>query len=450
MLGVMRLSSALAVTIGLGSYGCTPSTDEKKTVDARSNEHEDDPSHEKAAPPEKDEPVSNSDAADDAALKAGPAKDLAAATNRFGFDLYGSLAGDPGNIVMSPASIELALLMTWAGAKDDTAAQMAKVMHVGELGESAHASAGQMLRAWNDPGRQTYELAVVNKIFVEQTTPLEEPFVELTKREYGAAYEPLDFRVQFEASRKHINAYVAEQTKDRIQDLLPDGSLDELTRMVLTNAVYFLGQWNQRFDEKATRDAAFFVSGKTEAQVPTMHQTENFGLARPQGLAVLEMPYVGQELSMVVFLPDAREGLADVEKRLPSEYDRWVDALAPQKVEVAFPRFKIEMSDSIALKKQLQALGMPVAFTDDANFEAMSNPADAAEQLKISDVYHKAFVEVNEEGTEAAAATAVVMVARGAAPQNERFVADHPFLFVIRDLRNGTILFLGRVEDPRS
>ncbi|NNL74412.1 MAG: serpin family protein [Silicimonas sp.] len=387
-------------------------------------------------------------AVESAVLKSGPARALAAATNRFGFDLYARLRGGSGNIVMSPASIELALLMTWAGAREGTAEEMSGVLHLGELGEDAHAAASDMLRAWNDPGRKTYELAVVNRIFIEKTAPIEPAFVELTQKHYGVAFEALDFRNQFEPGRRHINTWVAGQTKNRIEDLLPERSLDHLTRLVLTNAVYFLGQWDQRFDETATDDSAFHVGGRATAQVRMMHQSGTFGLARPQGLAVLEMPYVGEALSMVVILPDARDGLGAVEERLDAEYDRWVADLVPQKVEVSFPRFRVAMPEAIKLKDQLSAMGMPVSFTDAANFEGMSNPSDPTEKLQIGNVYHKAFVEVNEEGTEAAAATAVVM-GRGAAPRPEQFVADHPFLFVIRDARNGAILFLGRVDDPR-
>ncbi len=442
------MSRSLIGVLTLGLIGCpqapTPEKPaEKKTDGPTAKVDAKEQPKEEAVPAEKP-------ATDEAALNSGPAKTLATATNRFGFDMYGQLRGEPGNIVMSPASIELALLMTWGGARDGTAAEMAKVLHLGELGESAHASAGEMLAAWNDPSRSTYELAVVNRIFTERTAPIEPDFIELTKKHYGAGYEALDFRKNFEPSRLHINEWVAKQTKDRIQDLLPENSLDELTRLVLTNAVYFLGQWDAKFDEDATKSAAFFVDGKTKAQVDTMHQTATLGLARPTGLAVLEMPYVGKELAMVVILPDDRDGLAAVEGRLAAEYDRWISELTPQSVEVAFPRFRIEMPASIALKKPLEALGMPVSFTDAANFEGMSNPPDAREKLKIADVYHKAFVEVNEEGTEAAAATAVVMQARGAAPQQEQFNADHPFIFAIRDLRNGALLFIGRVNDPRG
>ena len=455
----MHPRRALLGVLTLGLAGCPQPKHEGDSAGDDGTEKKEDKKEEKADAPaeakpvekdEKPEAADSAPTADPEKLASEPAKTLAAATNRFGVRLYGQLRDTEGNVVISPASIELALLMTWAGAKDETAKQMAEVLQLGELGEKAHESAGEMLRAWNDPGRKTYELAVVNKIFTEQTSAIQPEFVELTTKYYSAAYEPLSFRTQPDPSREHINAWVAKQTNKRIEDLLPEGSIDTLTRLVLTNAVYFLGEWDKRFDEKATSDGTFYVDGATGAKVPMMHQTETFSYAVHDGLKVLTMPYVGAELAMVVILPDARDGLPAVEKRMEAELEQWIALSAGEKVEVSFPRFRIEMAESIALKDQLEKLGMSIAFTDSANFEAMSNPSNPDEKLKISNVYHKAFVEVNEKGTEAAAATAVVMTARGAAPKIEQFNADHPFLFAIKDTRNGTVLFLGRVTDPRG
>jgi serpin B len=384
-------------------------------------------------------------------MSEGRAVELGMAGNAFGMDLYDRLRKSPGNLVISPASIELALLMTWGGAREQTSAEMAKVLHLESLGPDAHAAAGVMLDVWNDPARDAYELAVVNRIFVEKTAPVEKGFEDLTKAHYGAGYETLNFIGDPDGSRQHINTYVAKQTKDRIEDLLPERSIDDLTRVVLTNAVYFLGKWQHRFDEDATRDAPFFVDGKTEVAVPTMNQGETFAVSGAEGVAVLQMPYVAEELAMVVILPEAKDGLAAIEKRMiGGEYRQWIDGLSPKKIEVAIPRFRIEMPKSLVLKDTLIEMGMPIAFTDDADFRDMADPPNPADRLKISNVYHKAFVEVDEAGTEAAAATAVVMQTRGVAAPPERFEADHPFLFVIRDLRNGTILFLGRVTDPRA
>lgn len=450
-----RLLTGVLLTLGLA--GCPQAKHEGGDSAEKKEEKTEKPDaeekDEKADAEKKDEKTDVADSApsaDPEKLASEQARSLASATNKFGARLFGSLDDHTGNLVISPASIEIALLMTWAGAKEETARQMSDVLGLGELGEQAHASAGEMLRAWNNPSRKTYELAVVNKIFTEQTAPIEEPFVELTTRHYSAAYEPLSFKTQPDQSRKHINAWVEEQTNKRIEELLPDGSIDDLTRLVLTNAVYFLGEWDKRFDEKATSDGTFYVDGATGAKVPMMRQTERFAFAQHEGLQVLAMPYVGKELAMFVILPEARDGLPAVEKRLEAELEQWLNAPVETKVEVSFPRFRIEMAESIALKEQLEKLGMPIAFIDEANFEAMSNPSDAREKLKIADVYHKAFVEVNEKGTEAAAATAVVMTARGAAPKIQQFNADHPFLFAIKDTRNGTVLFLGRVTDPRG
>lgn len=434
---------SLSCLLALPAFGCggpKPAAAPQKAVKAS----EETKNEEKTAVPDEPEP------APDPAISEGAVAELAMASNAFGMDLYDRVRERPGNLVISPASIELALLMMWGGAREQTSAEMAKVLHLESLGADAHAPAGAMLDVWNEPGRDAYELAVVNRIFVEKTAPVEKGFEDLIKAHYSAGFETQNFIGDPDGSRQYINAYVAKQTKDRIQDLLPERSLDELTRVVLTNAVYFLGKWQHRFDEDATRDAAFFVDGKTEAKVPTMHQGETFSVSGAEGVAVLQMPYVAEELAMVVILPEAKDGLAAVEERMiGGEYQQWIDGLRPQKIDVAIPRFRLEMTKSLVLEDTLSEMGMPIAFTENADFRDMADPPNPADRLQISNVYHKAFVEVDEAGTEAAAATAVVMQTRGAAAPPQHFEADHPFLFVIRDLRNGTILFLGRVTDPR-
>ena len=280
------------------------------------------------------------------------------------------------------------------------------------------------------------------------------PFVALTRDRYSAPIEAVDFRTGFEPARLHINEWTASQTQDRIRDLLPPRSLNDLSRLVLVNAIYFRGTWRYRFPEDATRDQPFYPSAGAPAAVPTMRITARLGFARPDGAQILELPYVGDELSMVLLLPNERDGLGALEQALTAErLSGWIGALQPAQVEVELPRFRIDPPASVPLKDTLRTMGMPIAFTPQADFTAMSAATTPDEQLYIDNVFHKAFVEVNEEGTEAAAATAVVMRARGggagAAPPTPRFVADHPFLFLIRDTRSGAVLFMGRVADPR-
>lgn len=379
------------------------------------------------------------------------ASDLADAANAFGAALYGRLRTTPGNLVISPASIELALLLAWGGAREETASQMREVLRLESLGGDAHASAGALLRAWNDPARSSYELAVVNRLFLEKTAPIEAAFVELTKTHYGAGHELLDFKGSPDPSRIHINAWVAQQTRDRIQDLLPAGSLDELTDAVLINAVYFLGKWKSRFDRAKTVDRIFHVEATTPVKLPTMRQRQSYKVAHGPGLSVLQMPYVGNDMAMVIVLPHEDSTLQAAEERVVAgEYRDWLSRLRTMTVEVSLPRFKIEMPTSLKLKAPLSAMGMPLAFTGDANFEGISNPENPDDKLRIANVYHKAFVEVDEAGTEAAAATAVVMKARGGGGSHTpSFKVDRPFLFMIRDLKSGAFLFLGRVTDPR-
>ncbi len=404
------------------------------------------------ADPEKDAPASNRPPrpgrTDPEAANA-----FARASNAFGVDLYSRLRERNGNLAVSPASIEVALAMTWAGARGKTAKQMARVMHLPEDPRGIHGAAAELLGAWNDPDRDTYRLSVVNQLFGDKGTSFEKDFLDLTRRFYGAEVERLDFRQAPDAGRIHINRWVEARTERRIRDLLPGGSIDANTRLVLTNAVYFLGKWAKRFEQEKTRQQPFYAAGGRRVLVPMMHQTHRFRFARLEGLALLEMVYVGDELAMTVLLPNDRDGLFALERRLSVEaIERWIGVMRETRVQVALPRFRIEPSESVELKETLTAMGMPLPFQPAADFTGMSNPSNPDERLYIDNAFHKAFVEVDEAGTEAAAATAVTMRARGAAlkPSTPVFRADHPFLFLIRDLRNGSILFFGRVSDPAT
>jgi serpin B len=329
---------------------------------------------------------------------------------------------------------------------------MGRVLHFGDDPAAIHAAASHQLAAWSDDSRTAYELRVANRLFGERSYTFQEDFLALTRDRYGAALEPVDFINAADPSRLRINAWVEERTQERIQDLLPEQSIDGETRLVLTNAVYFLGTWEHQFDEAQTRDAAFHLARGRDAQVPTMHQTESFGFSQQDGVKLLEMPYRGDELAMTFLLPDARDGLPAFEQSLTVErLAQLIASLEERRVEVALPRFTIDPATSLELKPVLQELGMRLAFERTADFTGMADPPSPDDRLYISKVFHKAFVKVDEVGTEAAAATAVVMARAGGMPQAPpSFTADHPFLFLIRDLRSGTILFMGRVADPSS
>jgi serpin B len=377
-------------------------------------------------------------------VSAAASQSVGQATRRFGVELWARLRERPGNLAVSPASAWMALAMAHAGARGQTEAEMRGVLQMPADPPATRAAVGALLGSWNDPSRTAYTLRMVSRLFAAANARLEQPFLALTRDTFRAPLHPLDFARDPEAARAHINAWVAGQTQDRIRDLLPPNSIENRTRLVLANAVYLLARWQYPFDRSHTRDATFYGPGDTTATVPTMHQDMRFRLAEPTDVQVLEMPYEGADLAMSFVLPRARDGLAAVEARLDdATLASWLGAGETTVVSVSLPKFTVDPASSVALARELQAMGMPTAFGDAADFTGMG------EDLKIEDVFHKAFVRVDEQGTEAAAATAVVMVPKVfRPPPPKEFRADHPFLFFLRDLRSGAILFAGRVVKP--
>ena len=374
-------------------------------------------------------------------------QDVAAAAksnNAFAADLYGALREQEGNLFLSPFSISTALAMTYAGARGETAEQMADVLHFDAEGKvhRQFGGLGHSVRAREDAG---YQLDVANALWVQEDYDLLETFLDTVTQNYGAGVRQVDYKGDTEGARKTINGWVEEQTRDKIRDLLQPGVLDHLTRLVLTNAVYFKGVWKVQFDPKATTDAPFQVTPDDSVTVPMMYQEDDFWYGEDEGVQVLGMPYAGDALSMIVLLPKAKDGLPALEQKLTAaQMEQWVSSMHPRKVRVYLPRFKA--TSQFGLGPMLAGLGMPLAFdARDADFSGMTGRPD----LYISAVIHKAFVDVNEEGTEAAAATAVVMRVKSAMPaEPPTFRADHPFLFLIRDTESGAILFLGRMANP--
>ncbi|MBW2463039.1 MAG: serpin family protein [Deltaproteobacteria bacterium] len=386
---------------------------------------------------------------------------FARASNAFGFDLYEKTreATPEGNLAISPASIALAFDMAFGGARGETAAEMRQVMHIEGSDAALHEAASRILGRFNDPNRQEYELRVVNRLFGEETYTFEQDFLALTRTQYRAPLETIDFQGAPEAARQHINRWVGEQTAERITDLLPPESIQGDARLVLVNAIYFLGTWATPFEERATADVPFSLPDGNRVDVPTMHQVETMAYAKVDGVTVVELPYEGGELVMTLVVPDAVGGLPALEGRLDAEtFGTWVTAagapapgqLGAPTVSLFLPRF--EMRTKVTLSDHLKALGMRQAFLDGvADFTGIANPPNPVERLHISEAYHQVFVAVDEEGTEAAAATAVVM-GRGAGPPPAPPVevrVDRPFLFAIRERTSGTVLFLGRINDPR-
>ncbi len=373
-------------------------------------------------------------------------------SNAFAFDLYRLVKAVPGNQVVSPASITTALAMTWGGARGETAAQMKRVLHFEGAPGPVVQAAGALSKSLTDPARPVV-FRVANRLFGEKTFRFETPFLDATRAAFGAGLEPADFRGATEKARSAINQWVEAQTEKRIRDLVPAGGIDGETRLVLVNALYFLGDWQEPFTKEATSSAPFHLTAGTEKPVPTMHRVDTLRLARQPGLMALELPYKGRQMSMLILLPDAAQGLTALEDSLSAaSYDRVVRGLAPTRVVVSLPKFEVNPAQSLSLGDTLVALGMHDAFDRrKADFTGIANPPDPADRLVISRVFHKAFVKVDEKGTEAAAATAVAMMRAGSAMVREEpivFRADHPFLFFIRDNATGLVVFMGRVADP--
>lgn len=369
----------------------------------------------------------------------------------FALDLYDQLREEEGNLFFSPHSISTALAMTSAGAREETREQMEKTLRFSLEGMAVHKAFSALntrLNSLQDSGE--VELLAANSLWPQEGEILDD-YLTLIETCYDAVVETVDYKdpASREAARKRINQWVEDRTRDKIRDLVPEGVLDALTRLVLVNAVYFKGVWSLPFMEDATTAAPFFATPETQVEVPMMRQKARFGYAKIGDLQVLELPYGEGDLSMIVALPLKIDGLDQLETRLDlGSLSEWRKRMRPQKVDVFLPKFK--MSDQFRLNTVLKQLGMTAAFSPEkANFAGIDGRPD---RLYIAAALHKAFVEVNEAGTEAAAATAVVVGARSLAPPEEVpvFRADHPFLFLIQEKQTGSILFMGRVEDPSA
>ena len=363
--------------------------------------------------------------------------------NKLAFDLYQKLAGqNDGNLFFSPYSISSALAMTYGGARGDTAEQMNNVLHF--VGPDATHPAFSYLRTTlaGIENKGGVQLSVANALWPQQDYSFRDEFLELTKKQYGSEIRPVDF-ANTEAVRQAINTWVEDQTNDKIRNLIGEGVLNSLTRLVLVDAIYFKGDWASQFDAEATRDAPFHLTEEKSVQVPMMSQKADLGFAETDDFEAVELAYEGGDLSMLVLLPSKGSTLGSLEQKLSPDTLLGL-SFRKQELVVNLPKFKLE--SSFDLGDTLQQMGMKDAFAGAADFSGM----DGTRELFISAVLHKAFVEVNEEGTEAAAATAVVMQLRSMPAPPRQFTADRPFLFCIRENSTGTILFIGRVMNPEA
>jgi serine protease inhibitor len=365
---------------------------------------------------------------------------------RFAFDLYARLKTADGNLFFSPYSISTCLAMTWAGARGDTESQMAGALHFGTDQTGLHSQFAGLQNQLNAvQKKKDVALNIANGLWAQKDHSFLPAFLKIATDDYAAKIKQVDFRTGAEPARNDINDWVSGKTADRIQNLIPPGALDPMTRLVLVNAIYFKGQWAAPFKKNDTVPDRFTIAPGQTTSAQFMNLTDNFGYAEADGLQLLELPYTGGDLSMVVLLPAETNSFKDFENGLSAEkIAGWLGQARKQKVNVFLPKFKL--TQQFALADTLASMGMTDAFSPRADFSGM----DGARDLFISAVIHKAFVEVNEEGTEAAAATGVMVGAMAIARPISEYVfrADHPFLFLIRDVHSGSILFLGRVTNP--
>jgi len=372
---------------------------------------------------------------------------LSASNTAFALDLYQQLRSQDGNLFYSPFSISMALAMTYAGARAETESQMASAMHFDlpqdELHAAFNALSTELDSRAGEGDQPGFKLNIANALWGQQGFAFLPGFLDTLALNYGAGMQAVDYN-QPESARQTINDWVADQTEDKIKDLIPDGALNAMTRLVLTNAIYFNAAWLLPFDEKATQNDSFDLLDGSEIQVPMMRQTESFGYLKAEDYEAVELFYEGRELSMVILLPDEAQFAAFEERLDSTQLQSILEQLSVQRLDLSMPNFKID--SSFGLADTLAAMGMPDAFdVVKADFSGMTGKPD----LFITNVVHKAYVDVNEEGTEAAAATGVVMGLKSM-PVGEPIVVkvDHPFLFLIRDTQTGAVLFLGRVVQP--
>jgi serine protease inhibitor len=378
-----------------------------------------------------------------APVENGQAADAAISINSFALDMYRELASDKGNVFFSPASISTALAMTWAGAKGTTAEETARVLHLGPDRNRVLADYHQLLKKLNAPD-STHTLAVANRIWGQEDFPFRPQFTANIQHFFGGGFQSVDFRNAAEKERTMINQWVADHTSGKIQDLLPQGSIDKDTRLVLTNAVYFLGNWVFPFPEDRTSEEDFHKATGASVKTPTMKLTKNLAYYSNDSLAMVALPYKGRNLDFLIILPHEKDGLPELETALTAtDLDTKIKDMKSQRVDVWLPR--LEFSQSFSLNQKLQQLGMKQAFENGrADFSGMTDKAG----LFITSVVHKSFLKVDEHGTEAAAATGISIGVTSMPAPPIKFVADHPFLFLIRHKETGTILFLGRLENP--
>lgn len=406
----------------------------------------------------------------------GPTAIAAQAVNAFGLDLFRQVAKPDANVLLSPYSIQSAMAMACAGAEGKTREEMARVLHypgdesqlhrsfaalrrsLGMAVATSIARATEMRTRYEDHGIEPMSLDVANRLFGQVGYKFSEPFLALLREQYAAPFQPVDFRLQPAAAARQINDWVEKQTRARIRGVVPAGALDNLTRLVLVNAIYFKAPWEKTFIAESTQPRPFWVNGVKEVRVPTMMQTESLRYAKADGYCTVSLPYVGTQFRFIIILPDRVDGLAAVERNLASADLFSLLDQDLQKVDLRFPKFKLE-TGPLSVAEKLEAMGMNRAFDKppgSADFSRITPPSGTnggTNELYISRIFQKSVLEVDEIGSVAATASYLAFTMRGGPPQKLiqpiEVKVDHPFLFLIQHVESGACLFLGHVMDPR-
>jgi serpin B len=381
-----------------------------------------------------------------------PSEDIQAlvdGNNGFAFDLYRSLRSQPGNLLFSPYSISVALAMTYGGARGDTESEMAETLRYTLPQDRLHPAFDQLDLNLAKPGssnlkdEQPMQLNITNAVWAEQTFTFLQDYLDLIGHYYGAGIQLADFINNPDIVRNEINNWVSDRTNRKIKDLLPQGVPDKDTRMILVNAIYFKANWLDQFEPGYTHPSPFHLLDGSDITIPMMHQVIHTGYGRGSDYQAVEIPYVGGTAAMDIIVPDSGK-FSDFESNIDAEQlDQILNSIQPTLVEFGMPKY--EFTNSFELSEQLKMLGMTKAFdAQQADFSGMDGDRD----LYISAAIHKAFISVDEAGTEAAAATAITMGVTSAPMPGIALTIDRPFIFVISDLKSGQILFVGRVLNP--
>jgi len=393
-----------------------------------------------------EEPIIEKPVVKEPAIKPEGIESIITANNQFALDFYSEIKGEDENIFFSPYSLSVALAMTYEGARGKTAEEMRSVFYFPQE-DSFRRESYLSLDSWLTREETEHELNIANALWAQEGFAFLQEYFDIITAYYHGLIENLDFIKDPEGSRIIINKWVEEKTKEKIKDLIPKGLINNLTRLVLTNAIYFKGDWVQEFDKKETREQDFYITPEQTVKVDMMRRLDEeaeFPYYETENLQILEMSYSGKETSMLVLLPK-KHNLEEIEEQLTLEnLSTWQENLEEKEVRVYFPKFKLETK--YFLGNLLSQMGMPAAFTKFADFSGMTGEKN----LMITEVIHQAFVEVDEKGTEAAAATAVLFgeTVSPIEPTIPVFRADRPFIFLIQEKETGSILFMGRVLNP--